>query len=108
MLRGGQVWPAPTPCCVPAGGPPSASRGHTRRPAGNHDGEADLARHEIVALDAATGGGLSLTQPGPASLGGTGNYWLDVLAPGSSNETALRLWFLDSGNRGCNGSAAGW
>lgn len=78
------------------------------RCAGNHDGEADLSRQEIVALDAATGGRLSLTQPGPASLGGSGNYWLDVLAPGNSSQPAARIWFLDSGNRGCNGEAAGW
>ena len=76
--------------------------------AGNHDGEADLSRREVVALDAATGDRLSLTKSGPARLSGAGNYWLDVLAPGNSSKVAARLWFLDSGNRGCDGGAAGW
>ena len=75
---------------------------------GNHDGEADLSRREVMALDAATGGSLSLSQSGPATLSGAGNYWLDVLEPGNSSQVAARLWFLDSGNRGCNGGAAGW
>ena len=61
-----------------------------------------------MALDAATSGGLSLSQAGPPGLSGAGNYWVDVLAPGESTEVAARLWFLDSGNRGCNGGAAGW
>ncbi len=61
-----------------------------------------------MALDAATGGSLSLSQSGPATLSGAGNYWLDVLEPGNSSQVAVRLWFLDSGNRGCNGGAAGW
>ena len=39
-------------------------------------------------------------QPAP------GNYWLDVLAE-SGQRTALRLWLLDSGSRGCVGKA-GW
>lgn len=76
--------------------------------AGNHDGEADLSRRQVVALDAATGNRLSLTKSGPARLSGAGNYWVDVLALGNSSEVAARLWFLDSGNRGCNGGAAGW
>lgn len=103
-----QGYPAAEP-----GGPPNAARvpSHPQlppKPSGNHDGEADLSRREIMALDAATSGGLSLSRAGPARLSGAGNYWVDVLAPGNSTEVAARLWFLDSGNRGCNGSAAGW
>lgn len=75
-------------------------------PAGNHDGEADLNRREVVGLDTATGSNLSLTRAGPPWLSGAGNYWVDVQAP--NNSVAARLWFLDSGNRGCNGGAASW
>ena len=75
---------------------------------GNHDGEADLGRRQIAELDAATGRGLSLTQPGPAHLRGAGNYWLDVLEPGEGTAVAARIWMLDSGNRGCGTQAQGW
>lgn len=74
---------------------------------GNHDGEGDLSRRQIAELDVATGGGLSMTQPGPPDLAGAANYWLDVLEPEGST-VAARIWMLDSGNRGCGRLASGW
>lgn len=59
-------------------------------------------------MDAATGVGLSLTRPGPAGLPGAGAYWIDVLGPGTSRDVAARIWMVDSGNRGCDGTASGW
>lgn len=77
--------------------------------AGNHDGEADLSRREIVELDVATGRGLSLTRLGNASLAGAGNYWLDVAGPEEGGtQPVARIWMLDSGNRGCGNVAWGW
>lgn len=73
-----------------------------------HPLQGDLGRRAITELDAATGGGLALTQPGPAHLPGGGGYWVDVLAPSNSTAVAARVWALDSGNRGCGRLAYGW
>lgn len=74
---------------------------------GNHDGEADLSRRQVVELGGAAGGGLSLTQPGPSHLTGAGNYYLDV-CDAQGQQVAARIWMLDSGNRGCGRLAWGW
>jgi pre-mRNA-splicing factor SYF1 len=74
---------------------------------GNHDAEADLKRRDIVKMDAATGTGLSLTQPGPANITGAGNYYIDVY-DSTGTQVAARIWMLDSGNRGCERLAWGW
>ncbi|KAL4420875.1 hypothetical protein ABPG77_002834 [Micractinium sp. CCAP 211/92] len=74
---------------------------------GNHDGEANLSRREIIELDQQLGGNLTLTLPGPRYLFGSGNYFLDVLNA-TGEEVAARMWFLDSGSLGCEGLRDGW
>ncbi len=74
---------------------------------GNHDGEADLSHREIINLDISTGGNLSLTQQGPANVSGAGNYYLDIYDT-SGKAVAARVWLLDSNNRGCQHTRAGW
>lgn len=89
---------------------------------GNHDDTADLARREIVALDAASSK-LSLTRQGPADVTGASNYLLSIRASsaggssssrhggdGSSNDddVAARIWMLDSMDRGCYYIPIGW
>ena len=70
---------------------------------GNHDDEGMLSREDIIRLD--------MKQPGSATnmTHGVeaGNYWLDIAPSAQSNTVALRLWFLDSHNRGCGG-VPGW
>lgn len=73
---------------------------------GNHDGEADLSRRDIVELDMRTSN-LTLTQQGPHRLTGAGNYYLDVLSS-DGEQVAARLWMLDSNNRGCEHVRHGW
>ena len=61
---------------------------------GNHDHEGDAKREDIAAcLESLP---LSLVDRGPLELGACGNYALDVLHQGS-DQTAARLYFLDSG-----------
>ncbi|KAL4419342.1 hypothetical protein ABPG75_005873 [Micractinium tetrahymenae] len=74
---------------------------------GNHDGEANLGRREIVELDQRLGGNWTLSLPGPRYLFGAGNYYLDVLNA-TGEGVAARMWFLDSGSLGCEGLRDGW
>ena len=60
---------------------------------GNHDDEGDASRVDIASYLASLP--FSLTQKGPAQLGRTGNYFLDILAS-DSNELSARLHFADS------------
>ena len=79
---------------------------------GNHDDEADVTnRHDILQLIQTIDNhaGLSLTRQGPSWTGGASNYFLDVYRNDNDNNTrAHRLWFFDSGARGCGGVAHGW
>ncbi|MES2308694.1 MAG: metallophosphoesterase, partial [Verrucomicrobiota bacterium] len=60
---------------------------------GNHDDEGDLSRLDLMnCLESLP---LSLTQKGPAELGGTGNYRLAVHLQ-ESDEVGAWLYFLDS------------
>ena len=76
--------------------------------------EGALSRRQILDLDIATGGDLSLSQRGPSSVTGAGNYWLDVHAPhppgggGGSTDVAARVWLLDSMDRYCPPVMFGW
>eukprot|EP00873_Tetraselmis_striata_P012160 jgi/Tetstr1/432424/TSEL_000187.t1 len=76
---------------------------------GNHDAEAGLSRVEVLQLIGASGGSASLTRLGYQTGDTAGNYWLDVASsrPGSDGAVALRIWMLDSGRHGCNGTP-GW
>uniref|UniRef100_A0A7S1SNL2 Calcineurin-like phosphoesterase domain-containing protein n=1 Tax=Tetraselmis chuii TaxID=63592 RepID=A0A7S1SNL2_9CHLO len=74
---------------------------------GNHDGEADLSRRQVVELVHHEGGSLSLTRMGPHSDSSAGNYWLDVMSSSGDGRVALRVWMLDSRRIECNGHP-GW
>lgn len=60
---------------------------------GNHDDEGDASRAELVSHLASLP--FSLTDNGPAELGATGNYALNIYRAGSDQSSA-RLYFLDS------------
>lgn len=73
---------------------------------GNHDAEARMTRSAVVAYDASLTGSIT---PLPQQVRGTpdaGNYWIDVLTE-DGQQQALRLWMLDTMNRGCGG-VPGW
>src|SRR5262245_28428828 len=38
----------------------------------------------------------SLSRAGPASVTGTGNYYVEVLAPGASTHSAVTIYLLDT------------
>lgn len=38
----------------------------------------------------------SLSQAGPADIDGVGNYYVEVLAPGNSDHSALTMYFFDT------------
>ena len=78
---------------------------------GNHDDEADASRREIIDIDIEIGQGLSLTRQGPEDVTGASNYWLDVASSSLQSfplDTAARLWFFDSMNRGCRDMSHSW
>jgi len=71
---------------------------------GNHDGEGNLSREQVMKLD--LGYPLSMSQMGPNSISGHSNYVLQVL--GSNSDKAVsHLYFMDTGNRECMG-VPGW
>lgn len=74
---------------------------------GNHDGEADLSRREIIELDIASGQGLSFTRQAPSQTVGASNYYLDIFDQ-LGRSVKGRIWFLDSMNKGCGDIDAGW
>lgn len=82
---------------------------------GNHDAEGDITRAQAIDL-LHSDDGLSLTQQGPKHLEGAGNYYLSVFpgpeaANASASESrseALRIWLLDSQDRGCGWLPLGW
>ncbi len=59
---------------------------------GNHDDEGSMSRAELMQLQQRYPGCLS--QPGPASLSGVGNYVIDIEA--TPGQTATRLYLMDS------------
>lgn len=72
---------------------------------GNHDAEGLVTREHVIRWHAGVPG--SRTQLPPAGgMPDLGNYRLDVAAE-RGNGPALRLWMLDSMNRGCGG-VPGW
>jgi hypothetical protein len=60
---------------------------------GNHDDEGSLTRAQTIELLSTLP--YSLTIPGPATLPGSGNYYVQVMAH-SSHHSALTLYFLDT------------
>ncbi|KAI4260076.1 MAG: hypothetical protein LQ352_000455 [Teloschistes flavicans] len=61
---------------------------------GNHDDEGSLGRQALMQLTQNLPFSLSL--PGPSSVEGVGNYYVDVLARGTSTHSALTLYLLDT------------
>ena len=61
---------------------------------GNHDDEGSLSRVDLMTL--AESLPLSLAESGPATVDGTGNYIVEVLARGTSHHSALTLYLLDT------------
>lgn len=61
---------------------------------GNHDDEGSLSRS--ASMDLITSLPYSLSEAGPATVDGVGNYHVEVLAHGNSHHSALTLYFLDT------------
>ena len=61
---------------------------------GNHDDEGSLNRAGLMALTQSLP--LSLSEPGPSTVDGVGNYVVEVLARGTSSHSALTLYLLDT------------
>ncbi|GAB4821833.1 hypothetical protein N2152v2_008879 [Parachlorella kessleri] len=69
---------------------------------GNHDGEGDLGRRQIMAL-AGRDNNVSISQTDPAGT----SYYIDLYDPDGLG-IAARIWMLDSNDRGCGPLRAGW
>lgn len=61
---------------------------------GNHDDEGSLSRQALMELTQNLPFSLSL--PGPSSVEGVGNYYIEVLARAPSAHSALTLYLLDT------------
>ena len=61
---------------------------------GNHDDEGSLDRSASMSLMQSLP--LSLSEPGPSTVDGVGNYVVEVLARGTSTHSALTLYLLDT------------
>ncbi|KAI9658519.1 MAG: hypothetical protein M1831_003957 [Alyxoria varia] len=61
---------------------------------GNHDDNGPLSRHMQMSLLESLP--YSLSQPGPSTIDGVGNYVVEVLASGTSANSALSLYMLDT------------
>ena len=61
---------------------------------GNHDDEGSLSRSALMSLTQSLP--LSLSEPGPATVEGVGNYVVEVLARGTSSHSAITLYLLDT------------
>ncbi|KAI9809664.1 MAG: hypothetical protein M1825_000096 [Sarcosagium campestre] len=61
---------------------------------GNHDDEGSLSRSSLMSLTESLP--YSLSEAGPSSADGVGNYIVEVRARGSSQHSALTLYLLDT------------
>ena len=61
---------------------------------GNHDDEGSLSREALMQLTHSLP--YSLSEPGPSTVDGVGNYYIEVLARGGSKHSALTLYLLDT------------
>ena len=61
---------------------------------GNHDDEGSLTREALMQLTHSLP--YSLSERGPTSIDGVGNYFIEVLARGGSTHSALTLYLLDT------------
>lgn len=61
---------------------------------GNHDDDESMSREgQMTIMENLP---YSLSRAGPAEIDGIGNYYVEVLARGSSDHSALSIYFLDS------------
>lgn len=61
---------------------------------GNHDDEGSLSREALMQLTHSLP--YSLSEFGPTTVDGVGNYYIEVLARGGSTHSALTLYLLDT------------
>ena len=61
---------------------------------GNHDDEGSLSREALMQLTHSLP--YSLSEFGPTTIDGVGNYYIEVLARGGSSHSALTLYLLDT------------
>lgn len=61
---------------------------------GNHDDEKTMSRARQMALMETLP--FSLSQAGPPEIDGVGNYYVEILARGNSDHSALTLYLLDT------------
>ena len=61
---------------------------------GNHDDEGSLSREALMQLTHSLP--YSLSEFGPTTVDGVGNYYIEVLARGGSSHSALTLYLLDT------------
>lgn len=63
---------------------------------GNHDAEERITREELMRLSSELPG--CLAQPGPADIGGVGNYSLAIQSGANPAKVAAALYMFDSGS----------
>ena len=61
---------------------------------GNHDDEKTLGRKEQMEIIESLP--YSLSQAGPEDIDGVGNYYIEILARGTSHHSALTIYLLDT------------
>lgn len=61
---------------------------------GNHDDEGSMSRRDQMIIYESLP--YSLATSGPVEVDGVGNYYIEVLARGKSDHSALTLYFLDT------------
>ena len=63
---------------------------------GNHDDEGDTSLSRAAQMSIVRSLPYSLSQPGPEHVDGTGNYYIEVLAPSPSEHSAITIYLLDT------------
>ena len=61
---------------------------------GNHDDQKTMSR--VLQMELIEALPYSLSKAGPADIDGVGNYYVEILARGSSSHSAITLYLLDS------------
>lgn len=62
---------------------------------GNHDTEGSVSSREYL-MQLTKSLPYSLSEPGPSNIDGVGNYYVEVLARGTSSHSALTLYLFDT------------
>lgn len=66
---------------------------------GNHDGEGELTRDEVIQMDMNNFN--SLTQKSPSGISGISNFVIPVYSSTNSSDVVMNIWFFDSGDYDC-------